>query len=57
MTEIVIEKKKYVLLTQEDYNLLQRKAASAVGSEMALSLDEAKQRTKSQIRKWAGMHG
>jgi hypothetical protein len=53
MTEIVIDKKRYVLLPEKDYKLLQRKAALKTKADKALSLEEARAYSKKLIRKWA----
>lgn len=53
MTEIVIDKKKYVLLPEKDYRVLQKKAALKSRPEKLLSLEEARAYSKKLIRKWA----
>jgi hypothetical protein len=53
MTEIVIDKKKYVLLPEKEFKTLQRKAAIAKKTEPLLSVAEARSRSKKLIRKWA----
>lgn len=53
MTEIVIDKKKYVLVPAKEYEALQKKAASKTTVEKALSLEEARSYSKKLIRKWA----
>lgn len=52
MTEIIIEKKKYVLLPEKDYKALQKKAALKVTPEKLLSLEEARAYSKKLIRQW-----
>ncbi len=54
MTQIVIDKKKYVLLPEKEYLALQKKAALKTKPEKLLTLDEAKAYSKKMIRKWAG---
>ncbi|GDX53115.1 hypothetical protein LBMAG27_21620 [Bacteroidota bacterium] len=54
MTQIVIDKKKYVLLPEKDYKTLQRKAALKMKTEKTFSLAEARVHSKKLIRKWAG---
>ncbi|MBE7174338.1 MAG: hypothetical protein INR73_27450 [Williamsia sp.] len=53
MTEIVIDKKKYVLLPDEDYKALQKKAALKTKPEKLLSIEEARAHSKKLIQKWA----
>ncbi len=53
MNELVIDKKKYVLLLRKDYELLQRKAALKNKTEKTLTLAEARLYSKELIRKWA----
>ncbi len=53
MTEIVIDKKRYVLIPENDFRLLQRKAALKTKPEKTLTLNEARAHSKKLIRKWA----
>ncbi len=53
MTQIVIDKKKYVLVPQKDFEALQKKAAMKVVPAKVLSLEDARSYTKKLIRKWA----
>ena len=53
MTEIVIDKKKYVLVPAKEYEALQKKAASKSTAEKTFSLEEARAYSKKLIRKWA----
>lgn len=53
MTRIIIDKKKYVLIPQKEYEALQKKAASKTKPEKLLPLDEARAYSKKLIRKWA----
>lgn len=53
MTQIVIDKKKYVLLPEKEYKTLQRKAALAIKPEKLLSVNEAREYSKKLIRQWA----
>ena len=48
MTEIVIDKKKYILIPEKDYQVLQKKAALKT-----FSIDKARAYSKKLIRKWA----
>jgi hypothetical protein len=53
MTKIVIDKKKYVLLLQKDYEVLQKKAALKVKPTKTFTVEEARIQSKKLIRKWA----
>jgi hypothetical protein len=53
MTEIVIDKKKYILVPQKQYEALQRNAALKTKPQKLLSIDEARAHSKKLIRKWA----
>ncbi len=53
MTEIVIDKKKYVLVPEKDYTALQKKAALKTKPEKTLTLEDARAHSKKLIRKWA----
>lgn len=53
MTEIIIDKKKYVLVPEKDYKSLQKKAALKTRPEKLLSVEEARALSKKLIRKWA----
>lgn len=53
MTQIVIDKKKYVLVPEKDYQLLQKKAALKSKPEKTLTVEEARAYSKKLIRKWA----
>ena len=53
MTEIVIDKKKYILIPEKDYNSLQKKAALKTRHEKTFSVEEARAYSKKLIRKWA----
>ncbi len=53
MNELIIDNKKYFLLQEKDYKLLQRKAVLKTKPEKLLSLQEAKAYSKKLIRKWA----
>ncbi|MEO7924566.1 MAG: hypothetical protein ABIR30_12870 [Chitinophagaceae bacterium] len=54
MTQIVIDKKKYVLVPQKEYEALQKRAALKTKPQKTLSLSEARAYSKKLIRKWAG---
>ena len=53
MTEIIIDKKKYILTADKEYRALQKKAALKTKSEKLLSVEEARNYSKKLIRKWA----
>ncbi|GGH64778.1 hypothetical protein HNQ91_002223 [Filimonas zeae] len=53
MNTLVIDNKSYVVVPEEDYRELQKKAALKTKSEKVLSLEEAKAYSKKLIRKWA----
>jgi len=54
MTEIIIDKKKYILLPQKDYQKLQKKAALKTKPQKLYSIADAKEYSKKLISKWAG---
>jgi PHD/YefM family antitoxin component YafN of YafNO toxin-antitoxin module len=53
MTQIVIDKKKYVLLPEKEYEVLQLKAALKNKPAKKLSLEAGKRRAYKLIDKWA----
>ncbi len=53
MTEILIDKKKYVLIPEKDYKSLQKKAALKSKPVKLFSLEEARAYSKKMINKWA----
>lgn len=53
MTEIIIDKKKYVLIPDREYKSLQKKAALKTKPEKVLSVEDARAYSKKLIRKWA----
>lgn len=53
MTQIVIDKKKYVLVPQKEYEALQKKAALKVKPSKTLSVEDARAYSKKLINKWA----
>ncbi|MEK7224304.1 MAG: hypothetical protein AAB221_01305, partial [Bacteroidota bacterium] len=52
MTQIVIDKKKYVLLPEKEYLELQKKAALRSKPAKTLSLTEGKKLSHKLIDKW-----
>ena len=53
MTEIVIDKKKYFLVPQKEYEALQKKAALKTKPQKLLSVEDARAYSKKLIGKWA----
>lgn len=53
MTEIVIDKKKYVLVPEKDYQALQLKAALKATPAKKLTLAAGKKHAYKLIDKWA----
>jgi hypothetical protein len=53
MTEIIIDKKKYILIPEKNYKALQKKAALKSKPEKIFSIEEARAHSKKMIRKWA----
>jgi len=53
MTHLTIDNKKYVLITEESYQELQKNAALKREPEKTLSVAEARVYSKKLIRKWA----
>ena len=53
MTQIVIDKKKYVLVPEKEYQALQKKAALKTRAEKTFTVEEARAYSKKLIRKWA----
>jgi hypothetical protein len=53
MTEIVIDKKKYVLIPEKEYQALQKKAVLKTKPKKTLTVEEARAYSKKLIRKWA----
>ncbi|MCX6317062.1 MAG: hypothetical protein NTW29_07215 [Bacteroidetes bacterium] len=53
MTKITIENKKYVLLPEKEYLVLQNKATHVSKPTRLLSVAEAKTFTKKLVHKWA----
>mgnify|MGYP001271637354 CR=1 FL=1 len=53
MTQIVIDKKKYVLVPVKEYQALQKKAALKTKPEKLLSVEQARGYSKKLIQKWA----
>ncbi|MEO9022477.1 MAG: hypothetical protein ABI237_08765 [Ginsengibacter sp.] len=54
MTEIVIDKKKYILIPKKSYEALQKRAALKSRPEKIFTIEEARAHSKKLIKKWAG---
>ena len=53
MNELVIEKKKYVLITHKEYESLKKRASLKTKPEKLFTIAEARAYSKKLIRKWA----
>ncbi len=53
MTKLVIDNKKYVIIPDKDYKLLQKEAALKSKPEKIFSLEDARTYSKKLIKKWA----
>ncbi len=53
MTQVLIDKKKYVIILAEEYRALQKKAALKAKPEKLFTIEEARAYSKKKIRKWA----
>ncbi len=53
MTEIVIDKKKYVLIPEKNYQVLQKQAALKTKPEKTFTVEQARAYSKKMIREWA----
>ncbi|MEJ7671772.1 MAG: hypothetical protein WKF59_03475 [Chitinophagaceae bacterium] len=53
MTEIVIDKKKYILIPEKNYQVLQKQAALKTKPEKTFTVEQARAYSKKMIRKWA----
>jgi hypothetical protein len=53
LTSLTIDNKKYVLIPEENYQELQKKAVLKQRTEKTLSIEEARDYSKKMIRKWA----
>jgi hypothetical protein len=52
MNTLILDKKKYVVVAQKEYNKLLEKAASKTPSARKMSLSEAKKSAYALIDKW-----
>jgi len=53
MTHLTIEDKRYVLISEENYQELQKQAALKTKPEKTFTLEEARAYSKKLINKWA----
>lgn len=53
MTHITIDKKKYALIPERDYLMMQKKAALKTKPEKTLTVEEARAYSKKLISQWA----
>ncbi len=53
MNELVIDKKKYVLITRKEYESLKKRASMKTLPQKTLTIAEARAHSKELIRKWA----
>ncbi len=53
MTPLLIDKKKYVLIPEKDYQALQKKAALKTIPEKVFTIEQARSYSKKMITKWA----
>ena len=53
MTTLTIDKKKYILIPEKNYQELQKKAALKQKPEKTFSFEDARAYSKTLIKKWA----
>ncbi|HRG10650.1 MAG TPA: hypothetical protein PLJ08_18890 [Cyclobacteriaceae bacterium] len=53
MNDLVIDKKRYILIARKEYELLQKRAALKTKPDKTLTITEARAYSKALIRKWA----
>jgi hypothetical protein len=53
MTEIIIDKKKYILMPENKYHALQKRAALKTKPEKTFTVEAARSYSKKLIKKWA----
>ena len=53
MTQLIIDKKKYVIIPEKAYLLMQKKAALKSRPEKTLTVAEARAYSRKRIRQWA----
>ncbi len=54
MTPITIDKKKYVLIPEQEFYALQKKAAQKTKAERLLTVQESRAYGKKLVKKWLG---
>jgi hypothetical protein len=52
MTQIIIDKKKYILIPEKEYHSLQKKAALKAKPEKTFTVEEACAYSKKLLRTW-----
>ena len=53
MNKLIIDNKKYLVVPEQDYRALQKRALLKTRPEKLLSLDEARKYSRRLVRKWA----
>ncbi|HKR04039.1 MAG TPA: hypothetical protein VJY62_05325 [Bacteroidia bacterium] len=53
MTPLIIDKKKYVIIPEKEYLLMQKKAALKSRPEKTLTVAQARAHSRKRIRQWA----
>jgi hypothetical protein len=53
MTHLTIDKKRYVLIPEESYHELQKKASLKSTPEKTLTIEDARNYSKKLIKEWA----
>ena len=53
MTEIIIDKKKYILIPEKNYQALQKRAALKIKPAKIFTVEEARAYSKKLIKKWS----
>jgi len=53
VSEIIIDNKKYIILPKEEFEALTKKQVLEKYKGELLTFDEAKERTKERMEKWA----
>ena len=54
MNKIIIDNKKYLVVPEKEFQLLQKRAVLKTKPEKMLTVNEARSHSKKLIRKWAG---
>ena len=53
MSKLIIDNKKYLVVPEQDYRTLQKRALLKTKPEKLLSLDEGRKNSRKLVRKWA----